>query len=208
MSKPKVNCHFDEMVDVSALTPHPKNRNKHPAAQIEQLADIILYQGWRRAVTVSKRSGYVTKGHGRIQAAERREWDQVPVEYQDYESEEQEYADVQADNAIAAQAELDLEAIKLDLIDLQLDPAILGIAEIDLDPLDVKAAKFPELPEGDKSDYSQVTFTLHSSQLEILQQAISKSKDMGPFDYPNENSNGNALTRVCEIMLEAEVGVS
>jgi hypothetical protein len=31
--------------------------------------------------------------------------------------------------------------------------------------------------------------------------AMESSKKMGEFDSPNQNSNGNALARICEIFL-------
>src|ERR1035437_288360 len=93
----KVMCAHDKMVKVADLKPHPKNRNKHPEGQIKRLAEILDYQGWRYPVKVSKLSGFVTAGHGRIDAAKLNGWENVPVNFQDYESDEQEYADVQAD---------------------------------------------------------------------------------------------------------------
>src|SRR3954470_20769800 len=102
LSDIRVHCLYDELVDPKALVYHPKNRNKHPLEQIDRLARILEYQGWRYPIKVSKRSGYVTSGHGRIAAAFSKKWAAVPVVYQDYSSEEQEYADVQSDNAIAS----------------------------------------------------------------------------------------------------------
>ena len=96
----QVNCLYDKLVPISELKPNPKNRNAHPQDQIERLAKILKYQGWRYPIKVSKRSGYITSGHGRLAAALLNAWDTVPVNYQDYESEEQEYADLQASNAI------------------------------------------------------------------------------------------------------------
>jgi hypothetical protein len=46
-----------------------------------------------------------------------------------------------------------------------------------------------------------MTFTLHDAQAEQVKRAIDAAKEMGPFDGPNENSNGNALARVCETFL-------
>jgi hypothetical protein len=131
-----VRCTFDEMMTIDELKSHPKNRNKHPDEQIERLAKILQYQGWRYPVKVSKLSGLVTSGHGRIAAAKRLGWERVPVNFQDYESEEQEYADVQADNAIASWAELDLSGINADLGDLgpDFDLDLLGIKAFSLDP--------------------------------------------------------------------------
>jgi DNA modification methylase len=133
-----VHCAHDKLVPLSELKSHPKNRNKHPKDQIERLASILKYQGWRYPVKVSKRSGYVTSGHGRILAAKHNGWSDAPVNYQDYESEEQEYADVQADNAIAAWAELDLAEINVDLANLgrDFDIDLLGIKDFVVEPAD------------------------------------------------------------------------
>lgn len=134
------HCLYDEMVGVKFLKSHPKNRNKHPKEQLERLAEILKYQGWRYPVKVSKSSGFVTSGHGRIEAAKINGWKEVPVNFQDYDSEEQEYADVQADNAIASWAELDLAGINIDICDYgpELDLNMLGIDKFELLP--------PELP--------------------------------------------------------------
>lgn len=80
---------------------------------------------------VSNLSGYVTSGHGRILAARLNGWTQVPVNYQDYETFDQEYADVQADNSIASWAELDLSGINSDIKDLVLDVTDLPPGEDD-----------------------------------------------------------------------------
>ncbi len=131
-----VKCAYDDMVEVSKLRLHPKNRNKHPESQIERLAEILQYQGFRAPIRVSKLSGFVTGGHGRIAAAKLNGWEQVPVNYQEYASEEQEYADLVADNSIALWAELDLKGIGEDI--LQFGPdwniELLGIKDFQLDP--------------------------------------------------------------------------
>jgi DNA modification methylase len=134
----KIRCKYDELVSPDVLKAHPKNRNKHPKEQIARLAKILDYQGWRYPVKVSLLSGYVTSGHGRIEAARHNEWEKVPVNYQEYESEEQEYADVQADNAIASWAELDLAGINTDIVDLgpDFDIDLLGIKDFVIEPAD------------------------------------------------------------------------
>ena len=131
-----IRCLFDKQVSLSELRAHPKNRNVHPPDQIKRLAEILAYQGWRYPVKVSKRSGFVTSGHGRIEAAKLNGWTEVPVNFQDYESDEQEYADVQADNAIASWAELDLSGINSDIGDLGPDfnLDLLGIKDFVLEP--------------------------------------------------------------------------
>lgn len=132
-----IHCPHDRLVPISELNPHPKNRNKHPKDQIKRLAEILKYQGWRYPVKVSKLSGFVTSGHGRIEAAKLNGWDSVPVSFQDYENSDQEYADLTADNAVALWAELDLSGINLDIPELGPDFNLdmLGIEKFGIDPV-------------------------------------------------------------------------
>ena len=58
---------------------------------------------------------------------------------------------------------------------------------------------FGGLPTEDRAPFRQVTFTLHDSQYEQIEAALKLSKAQGAFtDSLNENSNGNALARICE----------
>lgn len=107
-----VHCAFTEMLPTAKLTPHPRNPNKHPENQIALLAKIIKAQGWRAPITVSKRSGYVVKGHARLAAALLIGVKTVPVDIQPYPDEAAELADMVADNRIAELAEMDMAALK------------------------------------------------------------------------------------------------
>lgn len=61
---------------------------------------------------------------------------------------------------------------------------------------------FGKLPDGDKSPFQQMTFTLHDSQMSEVVRALNLAKQMGDFtDSPNENSNGNALNFICETFI-------
>ena len=102
-----VYCAFDEIVDINKINPNPKNPNQHPEDQIELLAKIITVQGWRAPITVSTLSGLVVRGHGRLMAAQKAGCTHVPVDYQHYENEDAEIADLVADNRIAELAEVD-----------------------------------------------------------------------------------------------------
>ena len=102
-----VYCAHDEIVDVAKLVPNPQNPNKHPDNQIQLLGRIIRQTGWRQPITVSTRSGFIVKGHGRLSAALLEGVKAVPVDYQNYASEAEEYADLVADNRIAELAEID-----------------------------------------------------------------------------------------------------
>ena len=69
MKKPKTYCAHTELVDIASLVENPRNPNRHPEKQIEALAKIIQYQGWRNPIVVSKRSRFIVKGHGCLLAA-------------------------------------------------------------------------------------------------------------------------------------------
>jgi hypothetical protein len=131
----KIHCAYDELVEIEKLKPHPKNRNKHSKEQIERLAKIIEYQGIRRPLRVSKLTGLTTAGHGLLKALRTLGCSTVPVNYQDYENEDQEYADIIADNSIASWAELDFSSINLDIPELgpDFDIEVLGIKNFFLD---------------------------------------------------------------------------
>jgi hypothetical protein len=58
------------------------------------------------------------------------------------------------------------------------------------------------LPDGDRAPFQQMTFTLSDEQAEQVKRALEKAKRVSPFiDTGNENGNGNALARVCEVFL-------
>ena len=60
---------------------------------------------------------------------------------------------------------------------------------------------FGMLPDEDRAPFRQMTFTVHDNQFEIISEALRVAKSMGDFDSENENSNGNAIARICEIFL-------
>lgn len=131
----KIKCLFDKLVDPKQLKDNPKNRNKHGNDQIERLAQIYKYQGIRHPIIISAETGYIVAGHGRKLAAIRAGIKEVPVVIQCFDSQEQEYAFVQSDNAIALWADLDLSGINKDMEFLgpDFDIDMLGINNFTLD---------------------------------------------------------------------------
>jgi len=140
------------LVDVDSLVPNPKNNNRHPKEQIERLAKLIKYQGFRNPLVVSNRSGFVLCGHGRIEAARLAGLKEVPVMYQDFENEAQEYAYLTSDNAIASWSELDLSAVNTEMLDLgpDFDIDLLGIKDFVIEPIE----KFE--PQSDEDEVPEV----------------------------------------------------
>jgi hypothetical protein len=131
-----IQCAHDAVVSIKDLKPNPKNPNKHTPEQIKLLAKIMKHQGVRNPIVVSNRSGLMTKGHGRLEAALTNKWTELPVDYQDYASEEDEYADMVADNEIARLAKSDLGQVLKDVLEFGPD--------FDLDLLGIPDFKLPE----------------------------------------------------------------
>lgn len=151
-----VYCAFDKIVDIEKVVPNPRNPNQHPKAQVELLAKIIKAQGWRNAIMVSTRSGFIVKGHGRLAAARTLQEEQVPVEYQNYESEASEMADLTADNRLAELSEMN-NTMLADILS------------------DIDTGEFPlELSGYDEED------------LEGILEAITGEDDAEPNDQDNE----------------------
>ena len=107
-----IYCAHTRLADPNSLKPNPVNPNRHSAHQIQLLASIIQEQGWRNPITVSKRSGLIVRGHGRLEAALLIGCEVVPVDEQDYAGEAEELADLLADNRLAELAELDEDELK------------------------------------------------------------------------------------------------
>lgn len=152
-----IQCKYDELVNVDELKPYPKNRNKHSKEQIERLSKILIYQGVRAPIVVSKLSGCIVKGHGTLEAIKKNSWLKAPIVYQNFDNEEQEYAFVQSDNAIASWAELDLSGINSDLGDLgpEFDLDLLGLKDFVLDPSELtEKTGALELSEQDFQEFN------------------------------------------------------
>lgn len=103
-----IRCAHDDIVSPKELKPNPRNPNRHPPKQLEMFIAILGFQGWRRPITVSKRSGFVTKGHGALEAALAAGCAVVPIDYQDYDNEYEELADLVADNQLQRMSEMDI----------------------------------------------------------------------------------------------------
>ena len=130
-----IHCKYDTLADPRTLQDHAKNRNKHSDEQVERLAKLYSYHGVRHPIIVSSLSGCIVAGHGRKLAAIKAGIKEMPVVFQSFADEVAEYAFIQADNAIASWADLDLAGINADLGDLgpDFDLEMLGIEDFTLD---------------------------------------------------------------------------
>lgn len=139
-----------EMVNPASLIPYDKNMNEHTPEQIDRLVKLIEYQGFRDPIIAQKGTNVIAAGHGRQVAALKMGLKQVPVTFQEFESEAQFYAFVVSHNAIAKDswAALDLSKVNMEMLDLgpDFDIDMLGIKDFVIEPIE----KFD--PQADEDD--------------------------------------------------------
>lgn len=107
-----IRCAYHELRAPAKLKVHPSNLNTHPEEQVLACMQVLRTAGFRRPITISKRSGYIVRGHVRRIASMRLGFVRVPVDLQEYESEEQELRDLVADATIRNGSELSGHAVR------------------------------------------------------------------------------------------------
>lgn len=149
----KFKCAYTQLVETGKLRPHPSNRNKHSEKQIKALAKIIAKNGQRSPIVVSKLSGYIVKGHGRLEAIKLLGWENVAVDYQDYESDLEELNDRIADNEISRYAEFDQVGFIDDLKNFDLNLDDLDFEEFGIIDLKLSKEKKEKEFEEDSTEF-------------------------------------------------------
>ncbi len=190
---------------VTNLVPYARNSRTHSDEQVAQIAASINEWGFTNPILVDP-DGEIIAGHGRLLAAQRLGIDEVPTMTAVGWTEAQKRAYVIADNKLALNSDWDMELLRIeldDLSDLNFSMDLVGFSPDDLEMLNFDSdaeAEMPDLKDGDREPFQQMTFTMHDDQIEQVKEAMEKAKKMGPFvDTGNENGNGNAISRICEI---------
>ena len=179
-----------EWKDIASVKPYARNAKKHDDKQIANVAESIKQFGWQQPIVCDK-DGVIIIGHCRLLAAKKLGLKKVPVKTVDNLSEEQVKKLRTLDN-------------KLNESDWDFDLLAEDIGELDFSGFDIdwgiiSPDDFGEdfaLPDGDKSEICQMTFTLHERQAELIKEAIKEVKDDITETFGNTNSNGNALYEV------------
>jgi hypothetical protein len=144
-----------------------------------------------RPLILSNRTGelVIIAGNQRYEAAKVVKLKEVPTYLMEGITEEKEKEITIRDNT--NQGEWDMDLLSGQWADLPLAdwgvviPGVFAADEVDP----------PDLKDGDRAPFQQMTFTLHDEQAEEINAAILKAKGEGGGESAvNENSNGNALT--------------
>ena len=203
IDKVPVYCAFDEIAEITCLKENPKNPNTHPEVQIELLAEIIKKTGWRAPITVSTLSGMIVKGHGRLQAAIKAGLTHVPVEYQNFEDNEEEIAALLADNKMAEFAEIDRSQLLELFEDFNMENLNLtGYTQEDLQKYfeDYDVDEIPEdIPlDKEKADSTRLDFLAYGTTRIILTEEEKARLDAVIKRYGDVN--GNLFGFIAEVL--------
>lgn len=106
-----------KMINISDVIPYEKNAKKHPEEQVEHIANSIKRFGWKQPIVIDKEN-VVVVGHGRLLAAHKLGYEQVPVLYADDLTEDEIKAFRLADNK-TNESEWDEELLDLELEELE-----------------------------------------------------------------------------------------
>ena len=153
---------------------------------IQSFPDMLNY---RSVVAVTDTDGklMVLGGNMRLRAMQDLGIKEVPVMIADHWTEEQRREFIIKDNVGFGEWDWDSLANEWDAGEL----AEWGL---DFPGAEIAGINAPELADGPKPEYQQMTLTLHDSQAETVKAAMERAKDSGGAESDvNENSNGNAL---------------
>ena len=190
---------------VKDLIPYINNSRTHSDEQVSQIASSIKEFGFTNPVLIDEQGGIIA-GHGRIMAAKKLGIEDAPCIVLDGLTEAQKKAYIIADNQLPLNAGWDLDTLRLEvetLSELDFDIDLLGFEDDVIEKLLDIDCEMPELPDGDRDPFQQKTFTLHDEQAQTIDDAILKAKASPLIDTGlNENSNGNAISWICEEFLK------
>lgn len=184
-----------ERVDIRQIRQNPDNPRVIKDNKFQKLVKSIteLPQMLELRPIVVNKDMIVLGGNMRLKACEAAGLTEVPVIFAENLTPEQEREFIIKDNSSFGEWDWDLLANEWDVDQLQ--EWGMDIGGFDLSPNDFDESF--ELPDGDKSPFQQMTFTMADEQQTIIKNAIDDIKKTEEYKYVetfgNENSNGNAL---------------
>ena len=179
-------------VKIEDVKPYENNPVNHKA-NVEHIVNSLKEFGYVKTSIVVNEDNILLAGHGTLQAMKKLKWELIPeVTKVIGLTEEQQRAVRIADNSSGHASEWDLELLDIELKDIAYDMSRFG-----LEPIINPEIDLPELKDGDKSPFQQVTFILSDEQAEVVKQKIQDIKKTEHYKhietFGNENTNGNAL---------------
>ena len=202
--KIEINCTGSDTIQLHELTEFQGELKERSAGDIEKIIKSIKKHGFSFPFFVWKNDGKnnVIDGHGRLMALKQmaaagEEIPALPCVYISAKNEAEakekllklnsQYGHMTADSVAAF-----LGDIKIDFEEIALPSGVIDF----ITESTTESFEFPELKSGDRDTMCTMNFTLTAAQVEIIKAALSKCDHKKSADNPN--SNGNAITYICE----------
>ena len=199
-----INCTGSDTIQLRELTEFQGELKERSAGDVEKIIKSIKKHGFSFPFFVWKNDGKnnVLDGHGRLlalkqMAAAGEEIPALPCVYISAKNEAEakekllklnsQYGHMTADSVAAF-----LGDIKIDFEEIALPSGVIDF----ITESTAEDFEFPELKSGDRDTMCTMNFTLTAAQVEIIKAALSKCDHKKSADNPN--SNGNAITYICE----------
>ena len=133
-----------QQISINDLKPYPQNAKKHPAEQVEHIANSIREFGFQQPIVVDK-DNVVVIGHGRLLAAKKLNMDSVPCVRADDLTDEQIKALRLADNK-TNESEWDFDLLDMELESIDIDMSDFGF-DLNFDNEEPQEVVEDEVPE-------------------------------------------------------------
>lgn len=173
------------------IKPYPNNPRINNDA-VEAVAESIKQCGYVSPIVVDENM-VILAGHTRYKALKKLGYKECPYIFADDLNEEQKRKYRLLDNKTGEFATWDEELLEIELEGLDFEGFDFGF-EVIVSPDDY--GEDFTLPDGDKPEICQMTFTLHQRQKELIEYAMGIAADHISETFGNTNKNGNALYEV------------
>jgi hypothetical protein len=187
---------------LSEITPNPGNPRTIKDARFKKLCNSIRdfpkMMALRPIVIDRENGNLILGGNMRFRALEKLGFKEIPDEWvksADDFTEDEKKRFIVEDNMGFGSWDMDILANSFDASDLM----EWGFDENELGVFSAEDIDIPQLKDGDRAPFQQMTFTLHDEQAKEIKAAISKAmSEGGGKSTVNENGNGNALAFIAE----------
>ena len=176
---------YKKLNDIKQYENNPRKNDD----AVKYVAESIKEFGFKVPIVIDK-EGVIVAGHTRWKAAKSLNIKEVPCIIADDLTEQQIKAYRLADNKVSEFAEWDFNILNLELDELlDFDMSTFGF---DIDEIEDEYGTDFDLPNGDKNELEQITFTLHNEQAEFIKYSIGQIDEFTET-FGNTNKNGNAI---------------
>lgn len=157
---------------LSDIKPYRNNAKKHPAAQIQQIAESIQQFGMDDPIAIAGNDNEIVEGHGRYLACKQLKIDTVPTIRLDHLTEEQRKAYNLVHNKLTMNSDFDLKILAKELDD---------IFNIDMD---VFGFETEDIGDEWEAQHQQNKYDERFADANILNLEKSQYPGVGMYDIP------------------------